>query len=62
MRQVAEFFRSNPQALMLLIICLVLGLGTFLVVVISIASSGHGHFTGDPGGSTLALFSALRAW
>ena len=60
MRELRRFFRANPQALVLLIICLVLGLGTFLVVVISLASSGGGHVTGDPGGSTLALFNALR--
>lgn len=64
MRDLTRFFRSNPQALVLLIICLVLGLGTFLVVVISLAtsSSGGGHLTGDPGGSTITLFSGLRAW
>ena len=52
MRDVARFFRANPQALVLLIICLVLGLGTFLAVVISIAAAGGGggHVTGDPGG------------
>jgi hypothetical protein len=35
-----EFFRANPQVLILLIICLVLGLGTFLAVVFGVISSG----------------------
>jgi hypothetical protein len=61
-RELRRFFRSNPQALVLLIICLVLGLGTFLIVVISLASSGGGHVTGDPGGSTIAPLNALRLW
>jgi hypothetical protein len=34
------FFRANPQVLILLIICVVLGLGTFLAVVFGIVSSG----------------------
>ena len=30
MRPLVQFFRANPQAFVLLVICLVLGLGTFL--------------------------------
>ncbi len=40
MRRLSRFFRANPQALILLIICVVLGLGTFLAVVFGLASSG----------------------
>jgi hypothetical protein len=47
------FFRANPQALVLLIICVVLGLGTFLVVVLGIASSGS---TTTNGYSTDTIF------
>jgi hypothetical protein len=39
-REVATFLRENPQVLVLLIICLVLGLGTFLIVLFGVASSG----------------------
>jgi hypothetical protein len=51
MRDVRRFFRQNPQVLVLLLICLILGLGTFLVVLFGIASSGPGHVTGEPSGS-----------
>ena len=51
MRDVRRFLRENPQVLVLLLICLILGLGTFLVVLFGIASSGHGHLTGEPSGS-----------
>ncbi len=49
-RGFANYMRENPQALVLLIVCLVLGLGTFLVVLISIAGSGNGTVSGEPSG------------
>jgi hypothetical protein len=45
-----KFFRANPQALALLIISLVLGLGTFLIVVFGLISSGSTTTTGYPDG------------
>jgi hypothetical protein len=48
MRDVVQFLRDNPQALVLLIICIVLGLGTFLAVVIAIAGSGSTTPSGEP--------------
>ena len=39
-REVTSFLRENPQVLILLIICLVLGLGTFIVVLLGVAGSG----------------------
>ncbi len=39
MQDLRRFFKANPQALVLLIICLVLGLGTFLAVVFGVATS-----------------------
>jgi hypothetical protein len=47
-RGFAAFLRDNPQALVLLIICVVLGLGTFLAVVFGIASSGSTSTNGYP--------------
>ncbi len=47
-RGVVAFFRANPQALVLLIICVVLGLGTFLAVVFGIANSGSTTTNGYP--------------
>jgi hypothetical protein len=50
MQDIVRFFRANPQVLILLLICLILGLGTFLAVVFGLASSGPGHVTGEPSG------------
>jgi hypothetical protein len=38
----SKFFRANPQAFVLLVICVVLGLGTFIAVLIAIGESGGG--------------------
>ena len=58
MRDVVNFFRGNPQALVLLIICVVLGLGAFLAIVIALATSGSGTTTGEPSG-VLALWGTV---
>lgn len=51
MQDIVRFFRANPQVLILLLICLVLGLGTFLAVIFGLVSSGPGHVTGEPSGA-----------
>jgi hypothetical protein len=51
---VKSFFRENPQVLVLLVICLVLGLGTMLLVVLGLLSSGT-TTTGEPSGLVLPL-------
>jgi hypothetical protein len=48
---VKNFFRANPQALALLVICVVLGLGTFFAVLYGILTSGSGTTTGEPSGA-----------
>lgn len=58
MRRLADFFRRNPQALALLIICVVLGIGTFIAVVIAIAGSPNHSGPGYPNGAVTA-FQAL---
>jgi hypothetical protein len=60
MRDVVKFFRGNPQALVLLVICLVLGLGTFLAVLIALASAGSGTPSGELSGA-ITLVSAIAA-
>lgn len=60
MHGIVEFFRRNPQALALLIICLLLGIGTFIAVVISIAGSSNHTGPGYPNGAISAL-QALTA-
>lgn len=58
MHDLVEFFRRNPQALALLIICLILGVGTFIAVLISIAGSSNHKGPGYPSG-LIAAFQAL---
>jgi hypothetical protein len=54
-----RFFRANPQAFVLLVICVVLGLGTFIAVLIAIAGSGSGTPTGEPSGVIAPLAALL---
>lgn len=53
------FFRANPQVLILLIICLVLGLGTFLAVALGIVSSGSTTTDGYSSGAISGLGGPL---
>ena len=55
MQDLVKFFRTNPQALALLVICLVLGLGTFLAVVLGLITAGSSTTTGEPSGVIVAL-------
>jgi hypothetical protein len=57
MRDLVRFFRGNPQALVLLVICLVLGLGAFIAVVIALATAGSGTTTGEPSGAISVIVS-----
>lgn len=54
----SNFFRANPQVLVLLVICLVLGLGTFLAVLFGLVSSGSDTTSGDPSG-VIALLGGI---
>ena len=36
----AKYFRANPQVFVLFVICVVLGLGTFIAVLIALAQAG----------------------
>ncbi|MGH2866866.1 MAG: hypothetical protein ACRDNK_04755 [Solirubrobacteraceae bacterium] len=55
MRRLNKFCRANPQVLILLIICVVLGLGTFLAVVFDIVSSGTTSTNGYSSGAIFGL-------
>jgi hypothetical protein len=50
MQQLVQFFRENPQVLVLAIVCLVLGIGTFLIVIFGLISAGTTRVTGEPSG------------
>ncbi|MBV9194438.1 MAG: hypothetical protein JO168_09860 [Solirubrobacterales bacterium] len=58
MRDVHNFFRANPQVLVLLIICVVLGLGTVLAVIFGLLTAGSDTTTGEPSGA-IAVLGAL---
>ncbi len=60
MRDVAKFLRANPQVLVLLVVCLVLGLGTFLAVVFGLVSAGSVNNNGEPSGVISALSASWR--
>ena len=49
----ASFFRANPQVFVLLLICLVLGLGTFIVVLFGLVTASSDQTTGEPSGTIL---------
>jgi hypothetical protein len=58
MQDVIRFLRANPQVLVLLIICLVLGIGTFLAVIFGLLAAGSAKTTGEPSG-VIAVLSIL---
>jgi enoyl-CoA hydratase/carnithine racemase len=60
MRDLANYMRQNPQVLVLLVICVVLGIGTFLAVIIALITASSGTNTGEPSG-TIGLLHGLLA-
>ncbi|MGZ4312017.1 MAG: hypothetical protein ACXVR1_07920 [Solirubrobacteraceae bacterium] len=58
MRAMAKYFRANPQVFVLFMICLVLGLGTFIAVLIALAQTGATTPSGEPSG-VIALGAQL---
>jgi hypothetical protein len=61
MHQLVAFFRKNPQVFVLLVICLVLGVVTFLAVVIGLIGSGTTRVTGEPVGAIVAALRPIAA-
>lgn len=57
MRNLVTYFKANPQVFVLLVICVVLGLGSFLAVVFALATAGNGTTNGEPSG---LIIPALR--
>jgi hypothetical protein len=61
MRDVVKFFRANPQAFVLLVICVVLGLGTFFAVLFGLITASPGTNAGEPSGVVLGARAAIAA-
>ena len=59
MQQIMAFLRKNPQVFVLLMICLVLGIATFLAVLVGLLSSGSTRVNGEPSGLILAALSLV---
>ncbi len=57
MPEFRQFLRANPQVVVLIIICLVLGLGTFLAVILGLLTSGSTTTNGEPSGAILAAMA-----
>lgn len=55
MKPLGAYLKANPQVLILVIICLVLGIGTFVVVLLGIAGSGSTTTDGFSSGVVLEL-------
>jgi hypothetical protein len=53
-----KYFRANPQVFILFLVCLVLGLGTFIAVLIALVQSGATTPSGEPSG-VIAFAGAL---
>jgi hypothetical protein len=56
MSAMKAYFKANPQVLILLVICVVLGLGTFVAVLFGVASSGSTTTDGYSSGAVLGQF------
>ncbi len=56
----ARYFKANPQVFLLVVICVVLGLGTFIAVLIAIGGSGGGTPSGEPADAISAFTALLR--
>lgn len=58
-RDLVRYFRANPQVFVLLVICVVFGLGTAIIVLYGIVSSGSTTTTGEPDGLLLLHLLAV---
>ncbi len=56
-----QFFKENPQVLILVIITVLLGVGTFIAVIVGLFDAGTGQSTGEPSGWLGAWHAALPA-
>ena len=58
-RAMTKYFRANPQVFVLFMICIVLGLGTFIAVLIALVQSGATTPSGEPSGAIAAAGALL---
>ena len=56
---VIAYLRANPQVFVLVVICIVLGFGTFLAVVLGLLTAGSGQTTGEPSGAVMRAYALI---
>src|ERR1700759_1572445 len=61
MRAIAKYFRANPQVFLLFMVCVVLGLGTFIAVLVALVQSGNTTPSGEPSGVIAGVGGVLGA-
>jgi len=59
MREVVQFLRANPQAAILLAICLILGLGTLIAVLFGVLATGPTASSSNNDAGVVMLFGLL---
>ena len=59
MSGLGRYFRRNPQVLVLVVICVVLGFGTFVAVLIGLIGAGSDQTSGEPSGVVAPLWAVL---
>ncbi len=60
-RDAIRFLRANPQAAILLFICIVLGLGTMIAVLIAVGGSSSTTGASYPDGSVINALAGAFA-
>ncbi len=61
MKPLVSFLKQNPQVLVLLLVCLILGVGTFLAVIFGLVTAGSSTTDGEPSGSILVVHMLIGA-
>jgi hypothetical protein len=62
MRDIVHFLRANPQAAILLAICIVLGLGTLVALMIGLLASGPAPASSNSDAGVIGLLQAFTGW
>jgi hypothetical protein len=55
MDRLIRYFRANPQVFVLLVICVLLGVGAFIAVLVAFATAGSKTLNGEPSGAMTVI-------
>jgi hypothetical protein len=59
MRDILQFLRANPQAMILLVICVVLGFGTLIALMFGLLASGPAPASNNSDAGVIVVFQVL---